>query len=224
MPQLITIHSAKRTSAPAWALLERQLFQAMEEAGPLFLAKYTRENGELIWKDTYPGDGVWADDLYESFFNWPTLYALGGSEWFKEMAFREWEAITRQVTRYGRASKEFINDDDWFHNGENYIYFYALGLADPHHQATIERSRRFAGFYLNEDPEAPNYDPHYRIVRSPFNGSKGPLHHARFADVRYNLVHHHTTLGPRYTLPPNWLDDPQLRRQVHQQFDEVVMR
>ena len=35
--------------------------------------------------------------------------------------------------------------------------------------------RRFAGFYLNEDPEAPNYDPKHKIIRSMFNGSRGPL-------------------------------------------------
>jgi hypothetical protein len=35
--------------------------------------------------------------------------------------------------------------------------------------------RRFAGFYMNEDPEARNYDPDHRIIRSVLNGSKGPL-------------------------------------------------
>jgi hypothetical protein len=34
--------------------------------------------------------------------------------------------------------------------------------------------RRFAGFYLNEDPAAPNYDPTLKIIRSLFNGSRGP--------------------------------------------------
>ena len=28
---------------------------------------------------------------------------------------------------------------------------------------------------MNEDPEAPNYDPEHRIIRSYFNGSRGPL-------------------------------------------------
>ncbi len=35
--------------------------------------------------------------------------------------------------------------------------------------------RRFAGFYLNEDPGAANYDPQHKIIRSLFNGSRGPL-------------------------------------------------
>ena len=36
------------------------------------------------------------------------------------------------------------------------------------------RARRFAGLYLNEDPQAPNYDAKLRIIRSPLNGSAGP--------------------------------------------------
>ena len=35
--------------------------------------------------------------------------------------------------------------------------------------------RRYAGFYLNEDPGALNYDPGHRIIKSLFNGSRGPL-------------------------------------------------
>jgi hypothetical protein len=34
--------------------------------------------------------------------------------------------------------------------------------------------RRFAGFYMNEDPEAPNYDAEHKIIKSLFNGSRGP--------------------------------------------------
>ena len=28
---------------------------------------------------------------------------------------------------------------------------------------------------MNEDPGAPNYDPEHKIIRSLFNGSRGPL-------------------------------------------------
>ena len=38
----------------------------------------------------------------------------------------------------------------------------------------IDRARRFAGFFLNEDPEAPNYDAEHNILRAPHNGSEGP--------------------------------------------------
>jgi hypothetical protein len=49
------------------------------------------------------------------------------------------------------------------------------GLSDPHDLRLLRRARRYAGFYLNEDPGAPNYDPKYRVFRSMFNGSRGPL-------------------------------------------------
>src|SRR6185503_69712 len=33
------------------------------------------------------------------------------------------------------------------------------------------------GFYMNEDPEAPNYDPVNKVIRSTWTGSKGPMLH-----------------------------------------------
>jgi len=220
-----TIESSKRTVPPAWAVLERQLIQTLDEAAPIFLEKYTRPGGTLIWRKDYPGDGVWADDLYEAFFNWPLYYALGGSDYIGAMAVHEWNAITRQITYdYGRAEKEFINNDDWFHNSENYIYFYYLGLADATNAEMMRRACRFAGFYMNEDPEVSNYDPVHRLIRAPFSGSKGPLFHARYADVQYNIEHGHTILGPIFEVPPKWYKEPDLRGKIHARFDEVVMR
>jgi hypothetical protein len=35
--------------------------------------------------------------------------------------------------------------------------------------------RRFAAFYMAADPEAPNYDPRHKIIRSMQNGSRGPM-------------------------------------------------
>ena len=218
------IQSHTPTRAPAWAVLERRLFDTMDQATPIFIDRYTRSDGTLIWIEEYPGDGVWADDLYESFINWPAYYSLGGSAYTGEMATHEWNAVTRQLTyHYGRASKEFVNDDDWFHNSENYIYFYALGLSNPTNAEMMRRARRFAGFYMGADPEAPNYDPEHRIIRSPFSGSKGPLFHARFDDVYFNLEHGHTTLGTGFELPAKWHEDEAVRAWVHARFDEVVM-
>ena len=103
-----TITSRQPTTPPAWAVLERQLIAAMNEAAPFFVKKYTRSGGTLIWREDYPGDGVWADDLYEAFFNWPLFYALGGSPYIGETAVEEWNAITRQIEHdYGRVHKEF---------------------------------------------------------------------------------------------------------------------
>jgi hypothetical protein len=220
-----TITGKTRTAPPAWAVLQRQLIAAIDSAAPIYLEKYTRPGGALIWQEEYPGDGVWADDLYEAFFNWPLYYALGGSAYTGNKAFEEWNAVTRQVEfDYGRAHNEFISDDDWFHNAENYIYFYYLGLADPTNADMLRRARRFAGLYMNDDPQVPNYDPKHRLIRSPFSGSKGPLFHARYADVQYNIEYGHATLGPDFDFPPNWYEDEEWRKKVHQRFDQVVMQ
>ena len=191
-----TLKGQTRTAPPLWAVLQRRLIDAIDEAAPIFLDKYTRPGGSLIWKEEYPGDGVWADDLYEAFFNWPHYYALGGSEYTGVKALEEWNAITRQLEHdYGRVTREFINDDDWFHNAENYIYFYHLGMADPTNAETRRRAQRFAGFYLNDDPAVPNYDPEHRIVRSPCSGSKGPLLQMRRGEIHYDLT---PTITPRW--------------------------
>jgi hypothetical protein len=46
---------------------------------------------------------------------------------------------------------------------------------DPKGVSFEKRVRRFAGFYMGNDPQAPNYDPEHRIIRSLFNGSRGPM-------------------------------------------------
>ena len=142
-----------------------------------------RKDGSLLWptRDDFTSiDGL--DDAYESFHNWPLFYAMGGAEKFKAISLHEWEAITRQFTRYDcgyghrMVVKEYEQGYDWFHQGEGYLFFYMLGLADPANPLYKERAQRFAGFYLNEDPQAPNFDAQLKLVRCPFVGSSGPGH------------------------------------------------
>ena len=224
LAHLPTLEATCPTSPPAWAVLERRLIDAIDEAAPIFLDKYTRPGGALVWQEQYPGDGVWADDLYEAFFNWPQYHALGGSGYCGEKSLVQWNAITRQLAvDYGRVTDEFVNDDDWFHNAENYIYFYALGMVDPTVRDNVDRARRFADFYSADSPLG-NYDAEARVIRSPFSGSKGPLFHARWADVQYNLDYGHTTLGPGQNLPDQWHVDEKLRQKIHERFDQVVMQ
>ena len=45
----------------------------------------------------------------------------------------------------------------------------------PDLPAYRDRARRFAGFYMGEDPDAPNYDPEKKLIRSMINGSRGPM-------------------------------------------------
>ncbi len=169
-----TITATRPTLAPpAWAVLERRLFDVLDQAIDPFLKKYVGTDGSLIWADQFPGrDG--GDDFYESCYNWPLVYLLGGSDRLLTVAEREWEAITRQLTSLGHVAKDYERGYDWFHQGEANLFFYFLCLANPNRPENLERARQFAGVYLNDDPSAPNYDPERRLIRAPHNGSAGP--------------------------------------------------
>ena len=169
------------TTPPSWAVQQRLLLQTMERSALPFWDRYVRDDGELYWDDSIGGvspddygfGGSSPDDFYEAFFSWPLLYLMGGGGHLLEMAHRGWEGITRQLTRCGTVHKEYARCEDQFHQSESDIFFYHLCMADPANASLAIRARRFAGFYLNEDPEAINYDREHRIILSPFNGSGG---------------------------------------------------
>ena len=181
------------TAPPSWAVWERRLFDALGDSVRPFLARYSRGDGELIWKDEWGGGSP--DDFYEGFTNWPLLYNLGGGDHLLELADRGWEGVTRQLTRLGTVYKDYPAADDQFHQTEKDVLFYQLCMADPNGARRQERAQRFAGFYLNEDPEAINYDPEHKIILSPNGGSRGayyiPEENRETAscgpDRRYNL-------------------------------------
>ena len=172
--RMITIQATVPcTQAPSWAVWERKLIELMEQSVHPFLEKYTREDGSLIWgMELETRDG--ADDFYESFYNWPLLYLLGGGDHLFRLGVRQWEAVTKQLSNMDMLAKEYEKGYDWFHQGESCLYFYFLCMADPTNPTIIDRARRFAGFYLNEDPDAQNYDPDLKLIRAPHNGSLGP--------------------------------------------------
>ena len=156
---------------PSWAVWERHLIDTLNDSVHPFLEHFTRGDGEFIWEDEWGGGSC--DDYYEPFFSWPIIYMMGGAEHMLSLADSQWEAITRQLTRLGAVYKDYGIKEDNFHQCEGDICFYNLCLADPRTTKWRDRARRFAGFYLNEDPEAINYDPEHKIVMSPLNGSKG---------------------------------------------------
>ena len=129
---MITITAAiPCTEPPTWALLERRLFDAMDEAVYPFLDRFVTEDGELIWREGGTGSRDGADDFYESVYNWPLAYLLGGGEHLLVQGQRIWEGITRQLSRAGMVHREYEVGYDQFHQGESYIAFYFLCLADP---------------------------------------------------------------------------------------------
>lgn len=162
---------------PAWAVLERRLFDVLDQSVYPFLAKYTDERGWLRWPERWHDDyqqrdGV--DDFYESFVNWPLYYLLGGGDHILTLADRQWDAITAQLSALGRLRDAYERGYDQFHQSEHYPYFYTLCLADPANPKHRDRARRFADMYTRADPAAPNYDSTHRIIRAPMNGSDGP--------------------------------------------------
>ena len=169
---------------PNWALLERELIHAQTLACEAFFDRYFDERGYLICIPRWGGnDGP--DDAIENLTGWPILHALGASDSILEMYKLAWEGHLLQYTeaktvevpiaREGMYYKEFSVMFDWFHHGEGLAVFNLQGLSDPYDRVFQQRVRRFAGLYMNEDPQAPNYDPEHKIIRSMFNGSRGPL-------------------------------------------------
>ena len=90
-------------------------------------------------------------------------------ESFLEQYRRIWEghliqftiakAPSTQMAKNGMYYKEFPVSFDWEHNGEGlWRRFTSMRWARPRIHPIIQRVRRFAGFYMNEDPGAANYD------------------------------------------------------------------
>lgn len=169
---------------PRWAFLQRELLKQNSAACREFYEKYFDDRGWLECVERWGGDDG-PDDAIENCMHWPILHALGGSDEILDLYKRAWEGHLRQYTeartievpfaRDGMYYKEFPVMMDWLHNGEGLVVFNLQGLSDPQDRAFARRVKRYAGFYLNEDPGAQNYDPAHKIIRSMFNGSRGPL-------------------------------------------------
>ena len=169
---------------PHWALLERQLLRDQSDAVEAFFNHYFDERGYLMCVPRWGGnDGP--DDAAENLLNWTLLHALGGDDNVLERFKLGWDGHLRQYTeaktvevpfaRDGMYYKEFPVMFDWFHHSEAMSPFYLQALSDPFERRYQQRTRRYAGFYMNEDPQAQNYDPQHKIIRSMFNGSRGPM-------------------------------------------------
>ena len=158
---------------PRWAELERQIMSTLDSAAHEFVARYTRDDGTLVWRDEWPGmDG--SDDPYEAFMYLALFYSIGGSEAVYELARKMWDAITWQWTQYGQIEREFDRYYDWMHHGEANLFHYFFGLTKPDSLVHRQRADRFARMYTGEDPLAPNFDRRLGIIRASQSGSVGP--------------------------------------------------
>lgn len=208
---------------PQWAIMQRQLIRVMEESAPYYVKRFTRKDGSTFGKGPY-------DDVYEMFYNWPELYAISGNNYLFETALKEYNAITRSNTTYFKDSidyyhqlyEEYPRNDDFFHQSEGLTAFYNLALGDPTLPQNIERAKRFAGLYLNENPEAQNFDFKHSIIKSIFTGSEGPL---TSSDATYNLRYGHASLYPKINnLEPGWADNPKRKKQIQELYDQMITR
>jgi hypothetical protein len=180
----VAISIDARMDPPRWAVLERRLLADNVPACQEFFKKYFDGRGYLqCFVRWGANDGP--DDAFENFNRWPELHALGASDDILRMYRTGHEGLLRQYTaarttdvpiaRQGMYHKEFIVQSDWMHHGEGLQLFNRMGLSIPGDAKYQERARRFAGLYMAEDPDAPNYDPARKIIRSMQNGSRGPM-------------------------------------------------
>ena len=160
-------------AAPGWARLQRQILADNVPACREFFQKYYDSRGYLqAFLRWGANDGP--DDAFENFNRWPELHALGASDEILQLYLKGWEGMTRQYSeakttevpagRAGMYVKDFSVQSDWMHHGEGLQLFNRMGLSAPAHPAYRERARRFAGFYMGEDPDAPNYDTEKKLI------------------------------------------------------------
>jgi hypothetical protein len=171
-------------AAPRWAVMQRQLLRANEEACEAFYAKYVDGQDRLrVFERWGANDGP--DDAAEATNDWLLIHALGGSDRILALARRFWEGHLRQyaaartvdvpIARKGMYYREFPVQMDWQHNAEGLTSFNLMGLSIPRDAKLLERTRRYADFYTGRDPTVRNYDPKRRMMRSLLNGSRGPM-------------------------------------------------
>jgi hypothetical protein len=174
----------KAVAPPAWAVAERAMLASAADGARLWLERFVNADGSVKVAERW-GVTDGPDDIMESVRGWPLVYAMGAPESVIEAFEKVWEGHLRQfgraklpgveLARDGIFVKEFPPSFDWEHTGEGLQAFYWYGLGRPQDPVSRTRAQRFAGFYMNEDPAAPNYDPKNKIIKSLFNGSKGPV-------------------------------------------------
>ncbi len=219
IPQLTNLSTS--TGVPQWAQSQQELIDNLTAAVEEFVARYVRDDGTLIWRDSWPGmDG--SDDPYEGFQYFPLFYALTGNERIYELGRKIWDGITWQWTEYGQIHREFDGYYDWMHHGEANLYHYFFGLTKPSSLQDRTRAVRFANMYNGQDPDAHNYDSALGIIRAPMSGSRGPRFettHEDWMTHRGVLDSYHAPFEDMTTSPfelgtCNWSNDDV--------YDEVV--
>jgi hypothetical protein len=179
----VTILVTTPMPGPPWAYAERLLLRANGDGVAAHAARVMDERGEPLGAPAW-GVGDGPDDHMEVIRHWPLAHALGGPDSILEPLQKAFEGYLAKysaakipevpMAKDGIFHNEFMTSFDWEHNSEGLGPFYYYGLSRPDDARYVARMRKWAGLYLNEDPAAQNYDARVRIVRSLFNGSRGP--------------------------------------------------
>src|SRR5437870_3718482 len=183
-PEATIITVDAKMEAPPWAILERRVLEAAAPAMEEFYHKYYDDRGHVQCVLRWGADDG-PDDAFENFAGWQEFHALGGSDEILRLYLKGLEGMLRQYSDAkttqvpaglgGMYYKEFSAQSDWMHHGEGLRVFNRMGLSVPDDPKYRERVQRFAGFYMGEDADAPNYDPEHKLIRSLINGSRGPM-------------------------------------------------
>ena len=248
LPSLPTVRAHAVDAPPAWALLERQLFELMEASARFYTSEFFEPGGATLFAED-------VDDLYEQCYNYGLFYALGAADDLLELHLRHWNAVSRisddafhHRTRFNDHTKTFrpsLHREwwnmaaamEWHHLSEGHMAFYDFGVANPTISENERRARRFAGFYTGEDEEAGLYDPEHHILRSPWHSSEGPKLHAS-VEYAHTMLYAGRGLGGecnyygvRASLYPiikdlevRWYEDPARAKQVVDLFDRLVLQ
>ncbi len=171
---------------PEWALLEREALRAHTAACVNILQALFQSRTMAIWKSRNAGAAMTAPTTPSSisttgrmFTPWAATRCCGRCTRrpMRAMSASSPRAKTTDVpfAKGGMYYKEWPVNMDWQHNGEGLTVFAQMPLGNPYDRRYRERIKRFAGFYMDEDPGAPNYDPKLKLIKSMMNGSKGPM-------------------------------------------------
>jgi len=169
---------------PGWALMEHALLDANSRAIELFADRYIDSRGYLAHTPRW-GTLDGPDDAIETYYNWTLIHALGADDSVLELykkgleghllQYNELRTVKTELAKNGAYHKEFITQSDWFHTAEGMRAFFQWGLSEPTNPRLVTLMKRFSGMYINEDPDAPNYDPEKKIIKSIWTGSIGPM-------------------------------------------------
>lgn len=191
------VASVPLTKPPAWAVAERALFALLDDSWRLFETGFCDTDGSLRYTGKLSSrDG--GDDFYESFFNWPEYYLLGGDSGILPASQKHWRALTDQLTSLGIVKDDFEIGYDWFHQGEAMLFMYFLSAAAP--AEWRERAARFADLYV--DPKNGNYDEALNIVKGPHSGSGGVREGVSDTEYYPWLADE----AKKYGFPLDWMD------------------